>query len=241
MRRFFIENALFWLEEYRFDGLRLDAIDQIQDASSPSLLQELAALARGTIPDREIHLTTEDGKNIIELHERDADGTPRLYTAEWNDDFHHVAHVLATGEADGYYIDYQDDPAAMLARCLATGYVYQGETSPFLDGAPRGEPSAVLPPDAFVDFLQNHDQIGNRAFGERLSALAEPRGGRGAHRDPAAQPAHAADLHGRGMGRDAPVLLLHRFPWRSSAMPCARAAATSSANGTASTRRKAAP
>ncbi len=173
VRSFFIENALYWLEEYRFDGLRLDAIDQVKDTSSPSILEELADTVRKRIDDRHIHLTTEDGRNITALHQRDEDGRPKRYTAEWNDDFHHVAHVLATGEMDGYYLDYQNDPGAQLARALATGYVYQGEPSPFLDGAPRGAPSAGLPPPAFVDFLQNHDQIGNRAFGERLSVLAK--------------------------------------------------------------------
>ncbi len=172
MRQFAIENALYWLEEYRFDGLRLDAIDQILDPSSPNVLEELAATVRSRIPDRHIHLTTEDGRNITSLHGRDDEGRPRLYTAEWNDDMHHVAHVLATGEADGYYVDYGVDPPAKFAKALARGYVYQGETSPFLNEAARGEPSGHLPPLAFVDFLQNHDQIGNRAFGERLESLA---------------------------------------------------------------------
>jgi len=172
VRRFFIENAIHWLEEYRFDGLRLDAIDQIRDPSSPSILEDLATEARTRLPGRHIHLTTEDERNIVSLHQRDADGAPKLYTAEWNDDFHHAAHVLATGERDGYYLDYADCPAAHMARILAEGFAYQGEGSPFHDLTPRGEPSVRQPPDAFIDFLQNHDQIGNRAFGERLAALA---------------------------------------------------------------------
>ena len=174
MRRFFIENALYWLEEFRLDGLRLDAIDQIRDRSTPHILEELAAEVRQRLGKRHIHLTTEDERNITRLHARDASGRPRLYTAEWNDDVHHVAHVLATGEQEGYYADYLEEPAAKLARALAEGYVYQGEPSPFHEGRPRGEPSRQLPPLAFVNFLQNHDQIGNRAFGERLTALAEP-------------------------------------------------------------------
>jgi maltooligosyltrehalose trehalohydrolase len=171
VRSFLIENALYWLEEYRFDGLRLDAIDHIHDPSSPSIMEELASVVRSRIPDRHVHLTTEDSRNITALHARGEEGQPLLYTAEWNDDVHHVAHVLATGEADGYYVDYQAGPAAMLARALASGYVYQGEDSPYFE-APRGEPSGGLPPVAFVDFLQNHDQIGNRAFGERMTTLA---------------------------------------------------------------------
>jgi maltooligosyltrehalose trehalohydrolase len=175
VRTFYIENALYWLEEFRFDGLRLDAIDQIEDPSDEPILEELARTVRGRIRDRHVHLTTEDNRNVAHLHGRDADGKPRLYTAEWNDDFHHVAHVLATGDAQGYYADYEPDVAAKLARALAEGYVYQGEPSAFRDGKPYGEPSQDLPPTAFIDFLQNHDQIGNRAFGERLSVLAPAR------------------------------------------------------------------
>jgi maltooligosyltrehalose trehalohydrolase len=171
VRAFFIENALYWIEEYRFDGLRLDATDQIRDDSKPSLLEEIAVEVRERIKDRHVHLTTEDDRNVTGLHEL-ADGNPKLYTGEWNDDFHHAAHVIATGESDGYYGDYTEAPVSKLARALAEGYVYQGEPSPFRDGASRGEPSAGLPPSTFIDFLHNHDQVGNRAFGERLTCLA---------------------------------------------------------------------
>lgn len=173
VRAFFIENALYWIEEYRFDGLRLDAVDQIHDDEKPSLLEELATTVHERVKDRQVHLTTEDDRNVTFLHER-ADGAPKLYTGEWNDDFHHAIHVIATGEPDGYYRDYTDDPIAKLARSLAEGYVYQGEPSPFRDSARRGEPSAGLSPLAFIDFLQNHDQVGNRAFGERLACLTSP-------------------------------------------------------------------
>ncbi|MFN3565692.1 MAG: DUF3459 domain-containing protein, partial [Burkholderiaceae bacterium] len=100
---------------------------------------------------------------------------PLAATAQWNDDLHHAAHVLATGETDGYYIDYADDPLAHFGRALAEGFVYQGERSRFRGGRARGDPSAHLPPAAFVNFLQTHDQIGNRAFGERLVALTSAR------------------------------------------------------------------
>lgn len=171
VRRFFIENALYWLAEYRLDGLRLDAIDQIAD---PTLVEEIAHAVRAHGFERPVHLTTEDDRNITRLHARDAAGRPVLYDGEWNDDFHHVAHVLATGEDDGYYADYADDPRGDMVTCLRDGFVQQGRPSPHRGGAPRGEPSAHLPPVAFVDFLQNHDQTGNRAFGERLTTLAPP-------------------------------------------------------------------
>jgi malto-oligosyltrehalose trehalohydrolase len=165
VRRFFIENALYWLEDFRMDGLRLDAVDQIRDPSEPELLAELAREVRARITDRPVHLTTEDNRNVAHLLDRQ-DGRPILYTAEWNDDVHNAAHVLATGETDGYYAHFREDPAADLARALAEGFAHQGPE--------RGEPSAHLPPPAFVDFLQNHDQTGNRALGERLITLTDP-------------------------------------------------------------------
>jgi maltooligosyltrehalose trehalohydrolase len=172
-RRFFIENACYWIEEYRFDGLRLDAIDQIRDESEPTILEEIALEVRKRAGDRYVHLTTEDDRNIVGLLERRGT-SPKFYDGEWNDDFHHAAHVIATGESDGYYRDYIEGPTAKMARALAEGFVYQGEASEFRDGASRGEPSAGLPPTAFIDFLQNHDQVGNRALGERLDTLARP-------------------------------------------------------------------
>jgi maltooligosyltrehalose trehalohydrolase len=174
IRRFFIENSLYWLEEYRIDGLRLDAVDHIIDPSDEEVLAAIASAVRRHGFDRPVHLTTEDSRNITWLHERDARNRPIYYDGEWNDDFHHVAHVLATGESDGYYADYKDDPVGDIATALSGGYVYQGRRSVYFDGKERGVPSAHLPPTAFVNFLQNHDQTGNRAFGERLTTLASP-------------------------------------------------------------------
>ncbi len=175
VRDFFIHNALYWLEEYHLDGLRLDAIHAICDDSAPDIVDELAeAVRRCPGRERQIHLILENDRNQARYLERDAAGNPRRSTAQWNDDIHHVLHVLASGENDGYYADYADEPARLLGRCLAQGFAYQGEASPYRGGEPRGEPSAHLPPGAFVDFLQTHDQIGNRAFGERLCHLASP-------------------------------------------------------------------
>jgi maltooligosyltrehalose trehalohydrolase len=169
VRNFFVHNTLYWLEEYRFDGLRYDAVNAIRDASQPHILEEIAAAVHaGPGRARMIHLVLENDDNAAR-YLRPLNGT--LYRAQWNDDAHHALHALATGERDGYYADYTPRPVEHLARCLAEGFDYQGQVSAFRRRN-RGEPSAALPPTAFVDFLQNHDQVGNRAFGQRITALA---------------------------------------------------------------------
>jgi maltooligosyltrehalose trehalohydrolase len=162
VRQFFIENALYWLEEFRFDGLRLDAVHAIK---SRDWLVELASEIRASITDRHVHLVLENEHN-------DAGLLDAGFDAQWNDDFHNVMHVLLTGESHTYYRGFANSPAEKLARALAEGFVYQGESSPHHGGAPRGTPSAHLPATSFVAFLQNHDQVGNRALGERLLRLA---------------------------------------------------------------------
>ncbi|HSA82328.1 MAG TPA: malto-oligosyltrehalose trehalohydrolase [Geminicoccaceae bacterium] len=173
VRDFAIHNVLYWLEEYRIDGLRFDAADWILDDSEPHILYEIAARVRETIADRHVHLVLENDNNDPDLLARGADGRSIYYDAQWNDDIHHVYHHLLTDEAAGYYIDYAAQATERLARALSSGFVYQGDVSHYRDGARRGQPSGHLPPTAFVAFLQNHDQIGNRAFGERLADLAE--------------------------------------------------------------------
>jgi malto-oligosyltrehalose trehalohydrolase len=160
---FFVHNALYWLEEFRFDGLRLDAVHALHN---PAWLLSLAARVRSAMGDRQVHLILENEGNQAHLL-----GAGR-YDAQWNDDFHNALHVLLTGERAGYYGAYADDPLGKLVRCLAEGFAWQGES---MRGEPRGEPSADLAPLRFVDFLQNHDQVGNRALGERLTLLADPR------------------------------------------------------------------
>ena len=148
----------------------------IHDASEPDIVVELAeTVHRALRPDRQVHLVLENDRNQARFLARAPDGRARWYAAQWNDDAHHAFHVLLTGERNGYYADYADEPAARLGRALAEGFVHQGEPSPFRGGAARGEPSAHLPPTAFVTFLQNHDQVGNRALGDRLTTLAPPR------------------------------------------------------------------
>jgi len=169
VRDFFVHNALYWLEEFRFDGLRLDAVHAIADDSAAHVLTELAQRVREACgSDRHVHLVLENDANQAKFL-----GRPQ-YDAQWNDDFHHASHVVLTREAEGYYVDYQRDPLQALGRALAEGFVFQGETSVHRDGATRGEPTRDLPLDAFVAFLQNHDQVGNRAFGERLAQLVRP-------------------------------------------------------------------
>jgi maltooligosyltrehalose trehalohydrolase len=163
VREFFTGNVLYWLMEYRFDGLRFDAVHAIEEQD---WVDEMAAAVRATVePRRHVHLVLE--------HHNDASHLEKDVDAQWNDDGHNALHVLLTDEDGGYYADYADRPAEKLARCLAEGFCFQGEYSDYL-GAARGMPSGHLAPTAFVLFLQNHDQIGNRALGERLTALTDP-------------------------------------------------------------------
>lgn len=171
VRDFFIQNALYWLNEYRFDGLRLDAVHAIRDASETHFVDELAkAIEQGPGRDRHLHLILENHHN--EVRRLRPSETPHVSKAQWNDDFHHVAHVLLTGEQDGYYSSYADHAIERLGRVLAEGFAYQGE--PYgVHGEPRGENSVHLPVTAFINFLQNHDQIGNRALGDRIDSLTQ--------------------------------------------------------------------
>jgi len=162
-RAYAMENARYWIDAYGFDGLRLDATQMIFDSRRPGVLYELRAALREAPGKRPAVLVVENDHNDVALLDVG-------YDAQWNDDYHHAAHVLATDERGGYYAGYAARPAWHLLRSLTEGFGYQGEISPH-HGIPRGAPSARLPVANFIDFLQNHDQIGNRAFGERLSTL----------------------------------------------------------------------
>jgi maltooligosyltrehalose trehalohydrolase len=212
VRDFFIQNALYWLTEYQFDGLRLDAVHAIIDDSTPHILTELADAVRGFVePDRHVHLVLENDHNQSRYLQRTKSCQVQGYNAQWNDDIHHALHVLITGERDGYYSDYSDHPLDQLGRCLVEGFAYQGEQSLFRNRAARGERTAGLPPSAFVSFLQNHDQIGNRAFGERITTIADPRAVRAAMAILLLAPSPPLLFMGEEFGSETPFLFFCDF------------------------------
>ncbi|HLL17691.1 MAG TPA: malto-oligosyltrehalose trehalohydrolase, partial [Rubrivivax sp.] len=171
VREFIIHNALYWVEEFRFDGLRLDAVHAMLDDSAEHILKALSKRVRAACADRHVHLVLENDSNDETL--LGAPGTPGLYDGQWNGDLHHTLHVLLTGERDGYYAEY-DAPLQQLARCLTHGFARQGGPHNAEGAEPRRPAQGQAPLLAVVNLLHNHDQIGNRAFGERLQQLAEP-------------------------------------------------------------------
>lgn len=212
VRDFFIHNALYWLSEYHFDGLRLDAVHAIADDSKPDILTELADTVRNSfLSERQVHLVVENDNNGAHYLERSSNCRPRTYTAQWNDDIHHAVHVLVTGEREGYYSDYCERPLDQLGRCLTSGFAYQGEASGHRNGARRGESTQGLPLSSFVSFLQNHDQIGNRAFGERITKLADARAVRAATAILLLAPSPPLLFMGEEFGADTPFLFFCDF------------------------------
>ncbi|MBS0531817.1 MAG: malto-oligosyltrehalose trehalohydrolase [Proteobacteria bacterium] len=177
VRSFAVENALHWLSNYRFDGLRLDAVHAITQPGEPLILTDISRAAGDFAQEtrRQIHLVLENDDNRAALLDPSAAIPAGKYRAQWNDDYHHIWHVILTSETHGYYGDYAKQPRRMLARMLRAGFAYQGEASAHRGGQARGEPVGTLPPAAFVNFLQNHDQIGNRALGDRLEWTADAR------------------------------------------------------------------
>jgi malto-oligosyltrehalose trehalohydrolase len=172
IRAMVVDNALYWITEFNLDGLRLDAVHAIIDGSDEHILDVIARRVRSSTGDRHVHLVLENEENQATRLRRGVDGRPDRFTAQWNDDVHHVLHTAASAERTGYYAEYAGD-SEKLGRALAEGFAFQGETMRYRD-SPRGEPSAGLPPDAFVAFIQNHDQVGNRAYGDRLTRFAPP-------------------------------------------------------------------
>jgi len=169
VRRFFIENALYWVTEFRLDALRLDAVHGIFDFSAFHFLQELASAVHDQAErlNRRIYVIAESDLNDARLV-RSPDLGGYGLDAQWNDDFHHALHTLLTGERTGYYEDFgrlQD-----LAKAFAEGFVYSGACSPARRRR-HGNSSKDLAAQRFVVCAQNHDQVGNRLKGDRLSAL----------------------------------------------------------------------
>ena len=173
VRELVIEAAIYWVIEFHFDGLRLDAVHEIQDDSTTHILEIIAARVRAAGPYRHLHLIVENSKNQERWLRRNSGRNPVHYTAQWNDDVHHLLHAAATGENTGYYADFEnlEDRCERLGRALAEGFAYQGEIRP-RKGERIGEPSVGLPATAFVSYIQDHDQIGNRVFGDRITKLA---------------------------------------------------------------------
>ena len=166
VRRYVLDNARMWLCDFRFDGLRLDATHALVDPSQRHIIQELAELVHGLTPRK--FVVAEDERN-------DPDLVARMQVdAQWADDFHHVAHVTATGERDGYYASYARG-AATVADTIRRGWLYEGQVYA-ATGRPRGKPAEGVPAESLVYCLQNHDQVGNRAFGERLSTILNAKG-----------------------------------------------------------------
>jgi maltooligosyltrehalose trehalohydrolase len=169
VRRYFIENALSWVSDYHFDGLRLDAVDRITDQSAQPFLLRLAQAvhARAEALNRRIYLMAECDLNDARFIRAPELGGLGL-DVHWNDDFHHALHCLLTGEADGYYQDY--GAVGHLAKAFTDGFIYTGEYSLYRQCC-RGSASRDLPACRFLVFCQNHDQVGNRLYGERLGQL----------------------------------------------------------------------
>jgi len=166
VRAFFAANACYWAHEYHLDGLRLDATHAILDDSPTHILAEIAARVKGSLPDgRRFLLIAENENNDPNIVRPPAAGWG--LDAVWADDFHHQVRVALTGEQEGYYEDYSGS-AADLAATLRQGWFYTGQRSRHL-GVARGAPADDLPPPAFVYCIQNHDQVGNRALGDRLN------------------------------------------------------------------------
>lgn len=176
VRRYFKENALYWICEYHLDGLRLDAVQTIHDDSSPHILAEITQNVRELARQlgREVCVIAETDENDAKLALPRTTGGYGM-DAVWSDDFHHAIHAFFSGERSGYYQDF--GRPEQIVRALSEGFVFQGEPFQFWQGRPRGTSSREMPSPAHVICIQNHDQIGNRAQGDRLTALI-PRGAR---------------------------------------------------------------
>ncbi|WP_370162119.1 malto-oligosyltrehalose trehalohydrolase [Limimaricola soesokkakensis] len=199
VREYFIENALYWLRDYRLDGLRLDAVHQIIDPSPHHFLVELGERVQALDLGRPLHLITEDERNEPELRDTGC------YVASWNDDYHHSVHTALTGESEGYYAPFAHDPIGDLVLALSRGHVEEGQPRHGKETR-RGRPASHLPWTGFVNSNQTHDQVGNRALGDRLISLADPRGVEVAHAMLLTSPFIPMLFMGEEVGETAPFL-----------------------------------
>jgi maltooligosyltrehalose trehalohydrolase len=167
VRELLIANALYWLDEFRIDGLRLDATHAIVDASPRHLLREIAELAHA----RGGFVVAEDERNTTTIL-RPINGGGYGVDAAWADDFHHEVRVALTGTRQSYFSAYDGTPSE-IARTIRDGWAFHGQAFLPWKGASRGEPSAFLPSQSFIYCIENHDQVGNRAFGERLEQVVD--------------------------------------------------------------------
>ena len=169
VRRHFVDNARYWVREFHVDALRLDAVHSIHDTRPVHVLTEVAEAAReeARLLDRPVHIVAESHDNDRKLVLPRETGGLGL-DAVWSDDFHHALHAVLTGERGGYYCDF--GATAPLARAIEDGFAFQGEPSHYY-GRRRGTASRDLPGECFVICVQNHDQVGNRAAGDRLSTV----------------------------------------------------------------------
>ncbi len=166
VREFYIANAGYWIDEYHLDGLRLDATQSIHDSSRPHVIQEIAERARAAAGSRSILLVGENEPQHTDLVR--SQGLDAL----WNDDFHHSALVVLTGRSEAYYSDYRGQPQEFISSAKY-GYLYQGQLYGW-QGKRRGQPSFGLPPTAFVNYLENHDQVANSGRGQRANMVSDP-------------------------------------------------------------------
>lgn len=171
VREFVTANACYWIEEFRLDGLRLDATQDIHDSSEDHILRAMAREARKSAAPREVIFIAENEPQEVKLVKTAGQGGYGL-DGLWNDDFHHTAMVALTGRNEAYYTDYLGTPQELIS-CMKYGYLYQGQRYKWQKKR-RGTPGLDVNPPAMVTFIQNHDQIANSAYGKRCHVLTAP-------------------------------------------------------------------
>ncbi len=225
-RDFVVSNALMWFTDYHVDGLRLDAVHAIFDESALHILEQLsAAVERLAIElKRELWLIAESDRNDPRICRPRAQNGYGI-DACWDDDFHHALHTVLTGESQGYYLDFGH--VSQLAKAFRDGYVFDGQFSDFRQRR-HGRPAGDLPGASFVCCLQNHDQVGNRAFGDRISALVGPTCRKWAPHLCSYHLSSRCSFRARNGGRRRPSSISLTTPTPNWAGPCAKAGAASS-------------